>query len=81
MFIEDLDKLIKNYIEDEHLYQDGLEGKKLIDDLGFDSVSIIQLMSDIEEHFNIEFKDEDILIESFETYEKLKSLVEKMLEA
>lgn len=52
----------------------------LIDDLGFDSVLIVQLMLELENTFNIFFEDEDIEDDTLTNYGKLRNLILKKLE-
>lgn len=47
----------------------------LIDDLMFDSIAMMELVVDIEETFDIELSEDDLVMEKFETFEKLCELV------
>jgi len=49
----------------------------LITDLGFDSISIIQLIVEIEDSFNIVFSDNDMDIEKLGSYGQLLQLIVK----
>lgn|GEM_PF-1072238 len=51
---------------------------KLIEDLGFDSISLMTLLIEIENRFNIKFGDEMIIVNNIETINKLSELVENM---
>lgn len=51
------------------------KGVKLIDDLEFDSISIIQLIVDIEEEFHIEFDDDEVLIDKIDVFDELVNYV------
>lgn len=70
-----VEKQLKTLIEDitgkEH---DDLSGKSLFEDLEFDSVSIMELVSEIEEKFGI-ILEEDELIDAMSTYDKLVVLI------
>ena len=49
---------------------------KLIEDLGFDSVSILYLLTSIEKNFNLDFSECDDIIEVFETVGSLLNYIE-----
>lgn len=51
----------------------------LIKDVKLDSVSIIQLIVDVENIFHISFNDVDLLAENFNNIGKFCSLIEKEL--
>ena len=48
-------------------------------DYGLDSIHAIQLIVFLEEKYNIEFDDDDLLFENYDTLEKLIKLLEKYL--
>ena len=50
-------------------------------DLGFDSILTLFVIDALEEEFEIEFEDEEITIEIFETIEVLTDIVMTKLEA
>ena len=64
-------------IEDKNL--DSLSGMKLVEDLGYDSVALIQLMCDIEDKFDISFDNLDGLIEAFGSYDTLVNFIIKTI--
>ncbi|MBE5925365.1 MAG: hypothetical protein E7270_00010 [Lachnospiraceae bacterium] len=64
-------------IEDKNL--DSLSGKKLVEDLGYDSVALIQLMCDIEDNLDITFDNLDGLIEAFGSYDTLVNFIIKTI--
>lgn len=76
---ENLIKVIKNSIS--VIYEDIEIGSEtnVLRDLGFDSITVIQLIVNIEEEFNIEF-DESVQYEDIETFDKLKRYIEIKLE-
>jgi acyl carrier protein len=45
----------------------------------FDSLAILDLVLDLERHFDIEFDDEDVTAEVFETIETLAAFVDSRL--
>lgn len=49
----------------------------LIEDLGFDSVNIINLVILIEEEFDIEFEDFELGLETLASFSKLLEIVNK----
>lgn len=53
----------------------------LIDDLMFDSITMMELVIEIEETFNIELSEDELVMEKFESFEKLCNLVEEKCNA
>ena len=51
------------------------ENTDLIVDCGFDSISIIECIVEIEQQFNIEFEDDSIDIERIQSYSWLKKYI------
>jgi acyl carrier protein len=57
---------------DKDLQMDDFKvGIKLIDDLEFDSITIMELIVEIEEHFAINFDDEEELIDIVNDFDEL----------
>lgn len=50
---------------------------KLIDDLGFDSINMLQLILELEEKFNISLSDDDLDIDNFKSVKSITTLIEK----
>lgn len=50
-------------------------GKSIIEDLGFDSVSLMQLVTDIEETFGVSMDESDSLLGLLENYDELVEYV------
>ena len=48
-------------------------------DLGFDSIMMIELIVEIEEEFDIEIDDEDLVFEEFDHFSSLVEIVDKQL--
>jgi acyl carrier protein len=48
-------------------------------ELGIDSVSFIQLIVEMENEFDIEFSDDDLMISEFETIKDLVARIENLL--
>ena len=49
----------------------------LIDDLGFDSINMLQLILELEERFNISLSDDDLDIDNFKSVKSITTLIEK----
>ena len=49
------------------------------DGLGLDSIAIIELVTLIEEHFSIKFREQDLSLETFRTVSSLAAFVEQRL--
>lgn len=62
-------------IEDENVKED----TDLIEELGFDSLSIIRFITDVEREFNIEFDFEELISEVIGKYGTLLEVIEKKL--
>lgn len=75
-----MNKLCSIVIEiSEHKNYDITEKTDLITDLGYDSLKVIQLLSEIEEAFQIEFDINEIDIEKLRSMEMLNKLVDKRI--
>ncbi len=68
---EKLLEIVKNYLEEDMEFS--LE-MKLKDELGLDSLDLMDIVMDIEEFFKIEFKEEDIV--SLVTVKDLIEMIE-----
>lgn len=55
----------------EDLKLSDFHGKSIIDDLEFDSVSLMQLVTDIEEIFGVSMDESDSLLELLDSYDEL----------
>ncbi len=73
--IESLNRLIIENAGLEHKEINNLNNKRLMEDLGYDSIDIVQLMCDIEDEFGIKFEDLDELMIALENYDTLIDLV------
>lgn len=51
----------------------------LTDDLGYDSVKVIELVVELESVFNIEIDDDDLEIENLIVYENLLNMIRKKM--
>lgn len=52
----------------------------LFDNLGFDSIKFINLITEIESEFNIIFEDDELDLEKIDTLEKILALVDSKLD-
>lgn len=59
---------------------ENLTGKRFLEDLQYDSLSIVQLMVDIEEAFGIQMNNMEAFIEHLDTFEDFMSWILKELE-
>ncbi|HHD9335696.1 TPA: acyl carrier protein, partial [Streptococcus pneumoniae] len=62
-------------LEDHYFY----DYEKMIDDLDFDSLTITQLVIDIEEQFDIMLPPQKISMSEMETFGKIVDLVHKCI--
>ncbi len=56
------------------------EDARLVEDLGIDSVLILQLIANIEMQFNITFDDEDLLVDKFSSISSLADYITELME-
>jgi len=54
---------------------------RLKEDLGFDSLKLINLILKIENEYDISFSDDDLIVESFATPKACQELINKYREA
>lgn len=74
-----IDQKLKKLIADvaikdvviENIYEDTI----LTNDLGYDSVQIIELIVELENEFKIEIDDDDLDIEILSVYSKLRTMI------
>lgn len=53
------------------------EETDIINDLGFDSVNLLELISSLEVNFSLTFNDDDLEIEHFQTVQAIKATLSK----
>ena len=70
-----LDKYNKAFIESFNIEKDKLDGLKYQDILAWDSIGHMQLMTELEEEFNVELDIDDIT--DFSSYEDGKKILSK----
>ena len=66
---------INPHLEDHYFY----DYERMIDDLDFDSLTITQLVIDIEEQFDIMLPPQKISMSEMETFGKIVDLVHKCI--
>ncbi len=71
-----IDLILKNKCFEESVKAE----QTLKDDLGIDSLGIVELLTDLEDEFNIEIDESDLDPAKLQTVENLYELVEKYLE-
>lgn len=73
-----VEELISRIIpESKSHFADGNE--RIIEDLGFDSISIITLMTDIELEYQISFDDSVLFVENFYTINTLSKEIQMLI--
>jgi acyl carrier protein len=75
-----IDKLRKIISENTFIDLQVLESlgaDDLLTQIGLDSINIIYVIGEIEEQFEFNFTDEDLLLEKFETFNKIMDLIKK----
>ncbi|MDE7307324.1 MAG: hypothetical protein K2N61_01460, partial [Lachnospiraceae bacterium] len=65
-----LNRLIVNNSSEE-ISLELFEGKSIVEDLGFDSVSLMQLVMEIEETFGVSLDESGSLLELLDSYDEL----------
>ncbi|KFN11286.1 acyl carrier protein [Paenibacillus macerans] len=73
---EKLKKIIESLSIRKKILTNITDESDLLNNLGFDSLSIIHLIARIEEEFNIEFSNEELVFENFRSYADVRNLVE-----
>ncbi|MDR2888349.1 MAG: acyl carrier protein [Lachnospiraceae bacterium] len=53
--------------------------ERIVDDLGFDSISIMELIFEIEQRFKVDFEGEMLLVQNFDTINILAEFVQKLV--
>ena len=69
-----LSELVLKNAEVDSFLDEELSEKKLIDDLGYDSINIIALITDIEETFGIRFNDDTDMIDALQDKKRKQTL-------
>ena len=77
--VKKINQLILDNAEVEDKNIDNLSGLKLVEDLGYDSIKLLQLIVELEEEFNISFEGVEDMIGQFEKYDSIVNLVIKLI--
>lgn len=72
---EEIIKIIKKAMNKDSILQEN----KLINDLGMASLDYMRLVVDLENHFNIRFEDDYLMVDNFVTVHDLSIYVEKLM--
>ncbi|KOM98846.1 hypothetical protein ACP49_05755 [Clostridium botulinum] len=77
--MEKLRKIISEntFIEIKEL--EAISQDELLSNLGLDSINLIYVVGEIEREFEFTFAEEELVLENFETINKIVKLVEKHL--
>lgn len=82
--MSEIEKILINIIKrcDNSVDTDEINNKTdLVNDLGFDSISIIQLVVELENEFDIEIDDEYLLIEYLSPFKSLIEIINNSINA
>ena len=74
-----LDQIILSHLKGSCQMEDLNETTNLIDELGFYSIAMLELVVDVEETFDIRIEDDELLLNVLGNYGSLKSLITKKL--
>lgn len=73
-------KLVDEILKEKSFCEIIMPDLKLNEDLGLDSLNMVELMVELEEQFNIEIEESDLDPATLQTVEQIYSLVEKYVE-
>jgi acyl carrier protein len=77
----DIEKTIKEFIISEIMHEKRISSLKndepLLEKGIIDSVGLLHLLTFIEERFNVQIPDEEVIPENFETLNKIASFIKK----
>lgn len=78
MYRAEIEKALNYLIREnspKELTDIAFEGKSIIEDLEFDSVSLMQLVAGIEETFGVSLDDSDSLLDLMDSYDELVEFI------
>lgn len=78
-WITKLELMVMKYAGEDFQNVELKDDTNLIDDLGYESINLVELMIELEQELGIDFDEVDELIEAFDTFGSLKNLIEKNL--
>lgn len=76
---ENIEKYLVNELKKYLQLSSNIISKQNLFDLGLDSLSLINLIIDIENSYKFEFDDSDMVLEKFSTIESIINLVDNYL--
>lgn len=68
-------KIIKNLIYTLIENEKEIDNDTLLNEVGIDSLRYVELVLVLEEEYSIQIEDEDLIIENFETIDKIIDLI------
>ncbi|RKL64948.1 acyl carrier protein [Salipaludibacillus neizhouensis] len=72
-------KIIVSSTDKQHIYEDFIiNSNNLIEDLEIDSLHFINLIVGLEESFKITIPDEILVVDTFNTFDKIHSLITQL---
>ncbi len=80
MSCEEIARKLNNVIYRNCDYEGDLKGKSFTDDLELDSVSLMQLVVEVEEEFKVSLDESDNLLELMDNYDNLLEYLQEKLE-
>lgn len=82
MDIDEIQKKLNEIIQrySGNIQIDSYYGKSLVSDIKLDSVSLMEVISDIEDEFGFRFGLDENLIELFDNYDRLLEYMRKRME-
>ena len=72
--------MVDKIIKEKSFFEDITPSLKLVEDLGLDSLNIVELIVELEELFNIEIDESELDPVTLQTVNQIYSLVEKYVE-
>lgn len=73
-------KSVNEILKEKSFCEDITPELKLTDDLGLDSLNMVELMIELEERFDIEFDESDLDPAALQTVDQIYALVKKYTE-
>lgn len=78
--MKNTEAIINSILKEKRFYDKITADMKLIEDLGFDSLSLVELIVDLEDRLDIEMDESDLDPERLKTVGQIYSLVDKYLD-
>lgn len=77
---EKLKDIICEYTFIERNELESIDGDDLLTQIGLDSINIVYIIGEIESEFGFSFQDEELVLDNFETFNKIIDLISKYTE-